>query len=77
MLRYGLSALTVVVSDASATEGGDTAAFTVRPVNPPMGSTGMTVTIGTSGQCSFAPATLTFSSANFTTPPNGDGDSNQ
>ncbi len=67
-LRWGLSALTVTVTDASATEGGDTASFTVQPVSPPAGSSAVTVTIGTSAQCTFAPATLTFTSANFTTP---------
>ncbi|MBL8791881.1 MAG: DUF11 domain-containing protein [Rhizobiales bacterium] len=68
VLRYGLSALTVAVSDPSATEGGDTATFTVRPASPPSGSSAVTVTIGTSTQCSFSPTTLTFTSANFTTP---------
>jgi len=68
VLRYGLSALTVAVTDASATEGGDTASFTVRPTSPPAGSSAVTVTIGTSTQCTFAPSTLTFTSANFTTP---------
>lgn len=67
-LRWGLSALTVAVTDASATEGGDTAAFTVRPASPPAGSSAVTVTIGTSTQCTFSPSTLTFTSANFATP---------
>ena len=67
-LRWGLSALDVVVSDSTATEGGDTASFTVRPVSPPAGSSAVTVTIGTSPQCSFSPTTLSFTSANFTTP---------
>ncbi len=70
-LRWGLSALSVAVTDATATEGGDTAAFTVRPVSPPAGSSAVTVTIGASSpasQCTFAPTTLTFTAANFTTP---------
>ena len=69
-LRWGLNAVTVNVTDGSATEGGDTAVFTVRPASPPQGSTAVVMTIGTSGQCTFAttPATLSFTSANFTTP---------
>lgn len=70
-LRWGLSALSVSTTDASATEGGDTAAFTVRPLSPPAGSSAVTVTIGASSpasQCTFSPTTLSFTSANFTTP---------
>ena len=72
IIRWGLAALTVAVTDSSATEGGDTAAFTVAPTSPPPGTTAGTnsiiVTIGTSTQCTFAPLTLTFTKANWTTP---------
>lgn len=67
VMRWGLRGLTVNVTDASATEGGDTAAFTVVLTAPPSGSSAVTVAIGSSTQCSFAPASLTFTSANFTT----------
>ena len=72
VLRWGLAALTVDVTDASATEGGDMATFTVVPTSPPPGTTAGTnsivVTIGASTQCTFAPTTLTFTKANWTTP---------
>jgi uncharacterized repeat protein (TIGR01451 family) len=48
-----------------ATEGGDTAGFTVRLGAQP--SANVTVTIGTSPQCTFAPSPLTFTSANWNT----------
>jgi hypothetical protein len=38
---WGLRGGTVNVTDASATEGGDTATFTVVPVSPPAGGTNM------------------------------------
>lgn len=66
-LRWGLAALVVTTTDNSATEGGDTAAFTVRPQSPPAGGTNIVVTVGTSAQCTFAPTTLTFTNANWTT----------
>jgi uncharacterized repeat protein (TIGR01451 family) len=66
-LRWGLAALLVTTTDNSATEGGDTAAFTVRPQSPPAGGTDIVVTIGNSTQCTFAPNTLTFTNANWTT----------
>ncbi len=68
IMRWGLRGGTVVVTDASATEGGDTASFTVVLNAPPAGSSAVTVAIGTSGQCTFSPISLSFTSANFTTP---------
>jgi uncharacterized repeat protein (TIGR01451 family) len=68
VLRWGINAVQVSTTDASATEGADTAAFTVAPLSPPQGSAAMTIVIGASPQCSFAPTTLTFTAANFTTP---------
>ncbi len=57
--------LIVLTTDSIATEGGDTAAFTVRLGAPP--SANVSVTIGTSSQCSFAPSPLTFTTANWNT----------
>ncbi len=77
VLRYGLVGLTTNVTDNTATEGGDTAAFTVVLRSPPaaappggnnMAAQSATVTIGTSTQCTFAPATLTFNSSNWNVP---------
>jgi uncharacterized repeat protein (TIGR01451 family) len=77
VLRYGLVGLITNVTDNTATEGGDTATFTVVLRSPPaaappggnnMAAQSATVTIGTSPQCTFAPASLTFSSANWNVP---------
>jgi uncharacterized repeat protein (TIGR01451 family) len=68
VMRWGLRGGTVAVTDASATEGGDTATFTVVLNAPPAGSNTVTVAIGSSGQCTFSPTSLSFNSANFTTP---------
>jgi uncharacterized repeat protein (TIGR01451 family) len=77
VLRYGFVGLTANITDNSATEGGDTAAFTIvlnaPPAASPPGGNNMaaqsaTVTIGTSPQCTFAPSTLTFTSANWNVP---------
>ena len=77
VLRYGLVGLTTNVTDNTATEGGDTASFTVvlnaPPAAAPPGGNNMaaqsaTVTIGASAQCTFAPATLTFTSTNWNVP---------
>jgi Calx-beta domain/Domain of unknown function DUF11 len=64
--HYGLVGMVVAVTDGSATEGGDTAAFTVRLTTVPTAN--VTVTIGTSTQCTFASSTLTFTLANWNTP---------
>jgi uncharacterized repeat protein (TIGR01451 family) len=68
VMRWGLRGITVNLTDASATEGGDTAAYTVVLTAPPQGSAVASVAIGTSTQCTFAPTPLSFTSANFTTP---------
>lgn len=64
-LYWALAALTVLTIDGVATEGTDTASFTVVPVGPPAGGTNISVAIGTSPQCTFAPATLTFTPSNW------------
>jgi uncharacterized repeat protein (TIGR01451 family) len=64
-LIWSLAALTVNVTDNSATEGGDTAAFTLALTSAPTAN--VTVTIGTSTQCTFAPASLTFTTVNWAT----------
>jgi Calx-beta domain/Domain of unknown function DUF11 len=62
-LFYGYSGYTTAVTGATATEGGGTGAFTVVLNAVPTGTA--TITIGTSTQCTFAPSTLTFTSANW------------
>ena len=62
-LFYGYSGYTTNVTGATATEGGGTGAFTVVLNAVPTGTA--TITIGTSPQCTFAPSTLTFTSANW------------
>ncbi len=60
----GVAAMTVTTTDSAATEtAGDTGAFTV--VLKALPTATVTVTIGTSTQCTFAPATLTFTTANW------------
>lgn len=77
VVRYGLVGLTTNVTDNTATEGGDTASFTVvlnsPPASAPPGGNNMpaqsaTVTIGVSPQCSFAPSSLSFTSTNWNVP---------
>lgn len=69
LLQYTFTpaAITVTTTDGSATEGGDTAAFTVRLATQPSASTTVTIAPDPSVQCTFAPATLTFTTANFAT----------
>ncbi len=62
-LFYGYSGYTTVLTGATATEGGGTGAFTVVLNAVPTGTA--TITIGASPQCTFAPSTLTFTSANW------------
>jgi uncharacterized repeat protein (TIGR01451 family) len=62
-LFYGYSGYTTNVTGATATEGGGTGAFTIVLNAVPTGTA--TITIGTSPQCTFAPSTLTFTSANW------------
>ena len=64
--HYGLVSLAVTTTDGQATEGGDTGAFTVRLSTVPTAN--VTVTIGASTQCTFAPTTLTFTLANWNAP---------
>ncbi len=77
VLRYGLVGLITNVTDNTATEGGDTASFTVVLRSPPaaappggnnMAAQSATVTIGASPQCTFAPTPLTFTSTNWNVP---------
>ena len=63
---YGLTSLVVATTDGSATEGGDTGAFTVALSTVPSAS--VTVTIGASAQCGFAAASLTFTPTNWNVP---------
>ena len=63
---YGLTSLVVATTDGSATEGGDTGAFTVALSTVP--SANVTVTIGASAQCGFAAASLTFTPTNWNVP---------
>lgn len=65
-LFYGFSGFTTAVTTPGATEGGATGAFTV--VLNAVPSATATITIGASPQCTFAPSTLTFTSANWNTP---------
>ena len=57
--------ITVAMPDAAASEAGNTGAFTVRLGFQP--SATVTVTIGTSPQCNFSAATLTFTTVNWST----------
>lgn len=69
LLQYAFTpaAINVVVTDNSATEGGGTAAFTLSLATQPSANTTVTVAPDPSGQCTFAPTTLTFTTANFAT----------
>jgi Calx-beta domain/Domain of unknown function DUF11 len=62
-LFYGYSGYTTAVTGATATEGGATGAFTIVLNAVPTATA--TITIGTSPQCTFAPSSLTFTSANW------------
>ncbi|MBK8456155.1 MAG: hypothetical protein IPL47_02805 [Phyllobacteriaceae bacterium] len=66
LLHYGLAGLTVNVTDGSATEGGDTASFTVVLNTVP--SANVTVSVGTSPQCTRSPTSRTFTPTNWATP---------
>jgi hypothetical protein len=65
-LFYGFSGYSTVVTNASATEGGATAAFTVVLNAIPTGPA--TITLGSSPQCTFSPSVLNFTSADWNTP---------
>ena len=60
-----IGTITLVTTDSNASEAGNTGAFTVRLGLQPSAS--VTVTIGTSPQCNFAAASLTFTTANWNT----------
>jgi uncharacterized repeat protein (TIGR01451 family) len=69
LLQYTFTpaSITVTITDASATEGADTAAFTVSLATQPSANTTVTVAADASGQCTFTPTTLTFTTANYAT----------
>ncbi len=58
--------ITVTTTDNSATEGGDTAAFTLALIAVPQST--VTLTLATSTFCTYSPTTLTFTTANWATP---------
>ena len=66
LLHYGLAGLTLNVTDGSATEGGDTASFTVALNTVP--SANVTVSVGTSTQCTRAPTSRVFTPTNWAVP---------
>ncbi len=67
LLHYGLAGITVNVTDGSATEGGDTAQFTVVLDTVPTGN--VTVSFGTGNpQCTRSPTSRTFTPSNWSTP---------
>ena len=59
--------LVVATTTATATEGGATGAFTVALGLQPSASVTVTIAVDPSGQCTFASATLTFTTANWAT----------
>jgi large repetitive protein len=60
-------AITVVTTIATATEGGATGAFTVVLTAQPASDVTVTIAIDGSGQCTFAPSPLTFTTVNWAT----------
>ncbi len=70
LLQYAFTpaAITVTTTDASATEGGDTAAFTIALATVPSAATAVAIAADPTGQCTFAPTTLNFTTANSATP---------
>jgi uncharacterized repeat protein (TIGR01451 family) len=61
------STLVIATTDSTATEGGGTGAFTAVLSKAPTGTVSVTIGADTSGQCTFVPATLTFTTANWAT----------
>jgi predicted Fe-Mo cluster-binding NifX family protein len=59
--------IVVTTTTATATEGGATGAFTVALGLQPSASVTVTVAVDAAGQCTFAPTTLTFTTANWAT----------
>ncbi len=69
-LQYAFTApqpITVLVTDGTATEGGDTASFTVRLGSAPTANVTVAIGADATGQCTFAPTSLTFTTANWAT----------
>ncbi len=64
--HYGMAGITIAITDNIAVEGGAGGQFTIRLNTPPRANA--TVTVGASGQCTFAPTTRTFTDANWGTP---------
>jgi uncharacterized repeat protein (TIGR01451 family) len=69
LLQYTFTAAsyTTSVTDASATEGADTAAFNLRLRTRPTASTIVTIGADPTGQCTFSPSSLTFTTTNWNT----------
>ncbi len=69
LLQYTFTAAsyTTVVTDTSATEGADTASFNIRLRTRPSASTVVTIASDPTGQCTYSPSSLTFSTANWNT----------
>jgi large repetitive protein len=68
LLQYSftpVSSVIVLVPDSSATEGGDTANFQVRLGSAPTGNVTVNIAADASGQCTFAPTSLTFTTTNW------------
>ncbi len=59
--------ITIVNTLATATEGGATGAFTAKLGLQPSGTVTVTIAVDASGQCTFSPTTLTFTTANWNT----------
>ena len=73
LLQYNFTPtqpIMVVTTDASATEGGDTALFNMRLGSIPTANVTVTLAADPTGQCTFSPTTLTFTTANWNTPQN-------
>ncbi len=69
LLQYAFTpaAINVVVTDNSTTEGADTAAFTVNLATQPSANTTVTINPDPTGQCTYSPTSLTFTTANYAT----------
>jgi uncharacterized repeat protein (TIGR01451 family) len=69
LLQYTFTpaSYTLLATDSSATEGGDTAAFTIRLRTRPTFSAVVTIAADPTGQCTFSPSTLTFTVSNWNT----------
>jgi hypothetical protein len=66
-LQYAFTpaAINVAVTGANATEGGTNGAFTVVLATVPSANTTVTINPDPTGQCTFAPTSLTFTTANY------------